>query len=127
MIPGLVGGESDRVYPDARTPRPLEILSHAASPAAATRPPAQSVYYTAGSGAGVFTAGTLRWGCALVDRCDRPLGRRPRFARGHREPAARVRRGPGGCGTRPGQRRPVRPAAGQRGLGQLRRTRTGRP
>ena len=28
----------------------------------------QSVYYTTSSGAGVFTAGTLRWGCALVDR-----------------------------------------------------------
>jgi hypothetical protein len=27
----------------------------------------------------VFNAGTLRWGCAIVDRCDRPLG--PRTAR----------------------------------------------
>ena len=27
-IPGLVGPESDRVYPDHRTPRPLQILSH---------------------------------------------------------------------------------------------------
>ncbi len=35
---------------------------------------AQSVYYTAPSGAGVFTAGTLRWDCALADRCERPLG-----------------------------------------------------
>jgi hypothetical protein len=34
------------------------------------------------SGAGVFTAGTLRWGCALVDLRDRPLGPRTRdFAR----------------------------------------------
>ena len=42
----------------------------------------QSVYYTAPSGAGVFNAGTLRWGCALVDLCDRPLGPRTRdFAR----------------------------------------------
>jgi hypothetical protein len=22
----------------------------------------------------VFNAGTLRWGCAMVDRCERPLG-----------------------------------------------------
>ena len=29
---------------------------------------------TARSGAGVFNAGTLRWGCAMVDRCERPLG-----------------------------------------------------
>jgi hypothetical protein len=32
------------------------------------------VYYTTRSGAGVFNAGTLRWGCAMVDRCERPLG-----------------------------------------------------
>ena len=43
---------------------------------------AQAVYYTTRSGAGVFSAGTLRWGCALVDSCDRPLGGRTRdFAR----------------------------------------------
>ena len=24
----------------------------------------------------MFTAGTLRWGCAMVDRCERPLGER---------------------------------------------------
>ncbi len=43
---------------------------------------AESVYYTAPSGAGVFNAGTLRWGCAMVDRCERPLGARTaRFVR----------------------------------------------
>lgn len=26
------------------------------------------------SGAGVFTAGTLRWGCALLDHCDHDTG-----------------------------------------------------
>jgi hypothetical protein len=26
----------------------------------------------------VFNAGTLRWGCALADRCDEPLGSRTR-------------------------------------------------
>ncbi|MGH8964211.1 MAG: hypothetical protein ACRDXB_02615, partial [Actinomycetes bacterium] len=30
---------------------------------------AQSVYYTTPSGAGVFTAGTLRWTCALRGSC----------------------------------------------------------
>ncbi|MET1058920.1 MAG: N,N-dimethylformamidase beta subunit family domain-containing protein [Nocardioides sp.] len=75
LIPGLVGPESDRVYPDRFTPRPLQILSHGTFDCRGVVTSTQSVYYSAKSGAGVFTAGTLRWGCALVDRCDRPLGR----------------------------------------------------
>jgi hypothetical protein len=73
-IPGLVGGESDRVYPDSAMPRPLQILSYASFSCRGDQTSTQSVYYTTPSGAGVFNAGTLRWGCALVDRCDRPLG-----------------------------------------------------
>jgi len=73
-IAGLVGGEADRVYPDRGMPRPLQVLSHAAYSCRGDATTTQSVYYTASSGAGVFTAGTLRWGCALVDLCDRPLG-----------------------------------------------------
>ena len=74
LIPGLVGPESDRVYPDGNTPRPLQILSHSTFDCRGVVTSTQSVYYTTRSGAGVFTAGTLRWGCALVDRCERPLG-----------------------------------------------------
>ena len=66
-IPGLVGGEADRVYPDRTTPRPLQVLSHTAYSCRGDATTSQSVYYTVPSGAGVFTAGTLRWGCALVD------------------------------------------------------------
>ena len=73
-VPGLVGPEADRVYPDRTLPRPLQILAHTPYSCPRATTTAQSVYYTAESGAGVFTAGTLRWGCALVDRCDRPLG-----------------------------------------------------
>lgn len=72
-VPGLVGPEADRVYPDARLPRPLEILSHSPYSCRGVSTSSQAVYYTAESGAGVFNAGTLRWGCALVNRCDRPL------------------------------------------------------
>ena len=76
---GLVGPEADRVYPNASTPRPMEVLSHSPySLPRRHRRRAQSVYYTTDSGAGVFNAGTLRWGCALVDRCERPLGDRTR-------------------------------------------------
>ena len=75
-IPGLVGPEADRVYPTGSLPRPLQILSHTPYSCGGVTTAAESVYYTADSGAGVFTAGTLRWGCSMVDRCDRPLGAR---------------------------------------------------
>ena len=74
VIPGLVGPESDRVYPDRNTPRPLQILSNSTFDCRGVVTSTQSVYYSAKSGAGVFTAGTLRWGCALIDRCEHPLG-----------------------------------------------------
>ena len=81
-IPGLVGGESDRVYPNGDSPRPLQLLSHTSFSCRGVTTTSQSVYYTTSSGAGVFSAGTLRWGCALVDLCDRTLGTRTRdFAR----------------------------------------------
>jgi hypothetical protein len=73
-VRGLVGPEADRVYPDARLPRPLQVLSHSPYSCRGVATSAQSVYYTTPSGAGVFNAGTLRWGCAMVDRCERPLG-----------------------------------------------------
>ena len=73
-VAGLVGPEADRVYPDGRLPRPLQVLSHSPYSCRGVTTSSQSVYYTARSGAGVFNAGTLRWGCSLVDRCDRPLG-----------------------------------------------------
>lgn len=81
-VHGLVGPEADRVYPDERLPRPLQVLSHSPYSCRGVTTTTQSVYYTAGSGAGVFAAGTLRWGCAMVDRCERPLGSATReFAR----------------------------------------------
>jgi hypothetical protein len=75
---GLVGPEADRVYLNDRTPRPMEVLSHTTYPCRGVTTSAQSVYYTTPSGAGVFNAGTLRWGCALVDRCEHALGARTR-------------------------------------------------
>ncbi|WP_210502616.1 N,N-dimethylformamidase beta subunit family domain-containing protein [Nocardioides xinjiangensis] len=74
-VHGLVGPEADRVYPDARLPRPLQVLAHSPYSCRGVTTSSQSVYYSMPSGAGVFTAGTLRWGCAMVDRCERPLGK----------------------------------------------------
>jgi hypothetical protein len=65
----LVGPEADRVYPIRSTPRPLQILSYAKYSCGGVGTSTQSTYYTGPSGAAVFTAGTLRWTCALVRRC----------------------------------------------------------
>ncbi|MDH2415940.1 N,N-dimethylformamidase beta subunit family domain-containing protein [Nocardioides sp. CER19] len=75
VVSGLVGGEADRVYPSRWTPRPLQILSNTSYSCRGVRTTSQAVYYTVPSGAGVFAAGTLRWGCALADHCDVPLRR----------------------------------------------------
>ncbi|NYE35077.1 hypothetical protein F4692_000181 [Nocardioides cavernae] len=77
-VHGLVGPEADRVYPDARLPRPLQVLAHSPYSCRGVTTTSQSVYYSTPSGAGVFSAGTLRWGCAMVDRCERPLGEETR-------------------------------------------------
>jgi hypothetical protein len=75
-IADLVGPEADRVYPDDRLPRPLQVLSDSPYSCGGVPTRAQSVYFTTDSGAAVFNAGTLRWVCALADRCERPLERR---------------------------------------------------
>lgn len=75
VVPDLVGGETDRVYPDDATPRPLQVLSHTEYRCRGVPTSSQAVYYTVPSGAGVFAAGTLRWGCALARVCDVPVGR----------------------------------------------------
>ena len=72
----LVGIEADRVYPVAGTPRPLEVLAHVSYSCRGVRTSAEATYYTTRSGAGVFNAGTLRWTCALADRCPSALTRR---------------------------------------------------
>lgn len=66
------------------------MLSHSPYSCRGVATSSQSVYYSAPSGAGVFNAGTLRWGCSLVDRCDRRLG--PATARFTRAVTATVLR-----------------------------------
>ncbi len=75
-VSGLIGPEADRVYPDGATPRPLQILSESTYDCRGVDTVAHSVYYSTTSGAGVFAAGTLRWGCALIDACERALGKK---------------------------------------------------
>ncbi|MBS2962196.1 hypothetical protein KGA66_04010 [Actinocrinis puniceicyclus] len=68
-FPGLVGPEYDRVVDIPTTPHPIEVLSHSPLTCDGHSGYQESAYYTTSSGAGVFDAGTMRWVCALGNRC----------------------------------------------------------
>ncbi|RCH69773.1 hypothetical protein DT019_07815 [Streptomyces sp. SDr-06] len=59
-FPGLVGTEYDRAN-GSGTPRPIEVISHSPLTCRGVHSYANSAYYTASSGAGVFNTGTMRW------------------------------------------------------------------
>lgn len=61
----LVGPEYDHAVGGPPPPHPLEVLTHSPVTCGGVRSYADSTYYTAPSGAGVFDAGTMRWVCAL--------------------------------------------------------------
>ena len=60
-FPGLVGIEYDRVNPGSRVERPIEVMSHSPLTCRGIHSYADSAYYTHVGGAGVFSAGTMRW------------------------------------------------------------------
>jgi hypothetical protein len=65
-LPQMVGNEADGVTLTLPTPRPMDVMFH--SPIGCGRSGfADTIYYSSGSGAGVFDAGTLEWECALAD------------------------------------------------------------
>jgi hypothetical protein len=72
-LPGLVGDEYDRVQPGAPRPGGVEVLLHSplhcggANVRGASF--ADTTYYTARSGAGVFNAATSSWVCQLSRGC----------------------------------------------------------
>lgn len=68
-LTGLVGNEYETVDLSVPTPRPIQVLFH--SPVTCQGRPdfADVTYYTAPSGAGVFSAGTQWWICALDSTC----------------------------------------------------------
>lgn len=109
---GLVGPEADRVYPDRWSPHPLRVLSSSSYSCLGSPTTSQSVYYTTRSGAGVFSTGTLRWGCALADACDVRLSKASEdFVRRVTDTVLRVfARGPAG------RRYPAHDDVGQFGL-----------
>jgi hypothetical protein len=70
QLPGLVGPETDRVYPVPGRPRPMTVVGYSRFLCGPGRSTAQTaVYWVAASGAGVFAVGTMRWACALREIC----------------------------------------------------------
>lgn len=66
----LMGPEVDHVSLGDPTPRPLEVLTH--SPFQCPQglaSAADTTYYSAPSGAGVFDSGTMLWVCAIYNGC----------------------------------------------------------
>ena len=72
-IKDMVGNEYDRVTPGAPTPENIQVLAH--SPVTCKGKPsfANSTWYSAPSGAGVFSAGTFGWSPLLDDACPNGL------------------------------------------------------
>jgi hypothetical protein len=73
-FPGLVGIEYDRVNPDSKVERPIQVLSHSPLSCRGVNSYSDSAYYTHASGAGVFNAGTMRWVGAFTPNAYREFG-----------------------------------------------------
>jgi hypothetical protein len=68
-LPNLVGDEYDRVRPGAPRPPGVEVLLHSPVRCRGRASFADTSWYTAHSGAGVFDAGTGSWVCQLARVC----------------------------------------------------------
>jgi hypothetical protein len=68
-LPGLVGDEYDRVQPGSPRPPWVQVLLHSPVHCRGRASFADTTWYTAGSGAGVFDAGTGSWVCQLERAC----------------------------------------------------------
>ena len=68
----LVGVEYDRVNPAYPVRRPIQVLSHSPLTCQGVASYGDSAYYTQPGGAGVFSAGTMRWVEAIYG--DQPHG-----------------------------------------------------
>jgi hypothetical protein len=68
-LPGLVGDEYDRVQAGQPRPPGVELLLHSPVRCRGRASFADTTWYTAPSGAGVFDAGTGSWVCQLDQAC----------------------------------------------------------
>ncbi|WP_157367909.1 N,N-dimethylformamidase beta subunit family domain-containing protein [Alloactinosynnema sp. L-07] len=68
-LPGLVGNEYANVDLRYPTPRPIQVLFRSPVTCRGKADFADATYYSTASGAGVFSAGTQYWICALSAQC----------------------------------------------------------
>ena len=69
-IPHMVGNEYDRVNPSAPTPTNISVLAHSPVNCRGMNSHADTTYYTAPSGAGVFDAATFGWSPRMITACE---------------------------------------------------------
>ena len=60
-IPGAIAGEYDRIWPDAPTPRTVQIVAHSPLRCRGRVRHADTTYYTTRKGAGVFNVSSTDW------------------------------------------------------------------
>jgi hypothetical protein len=96
VLPGLLGDRVDRAVTSAAgSPKPLQVLASARIPCAAksgTVVTQSAAYLVRPSGAGVFTAGTGRWACALTGRCPNRTGPAARLDRATERAVTKITR-----------------------------------
>ena len=68
-ITDMVGNEYDRVTPGVPTPSNIQVLAHSPVTCKGLKSHADSTWYSAPSGAGVFSAGTFGWSPLLDEQC----------------------------------------------------------
>ena len=68
-VPGMVGNEYDRVTAGVPTPENIQVLAHSPVNCKGLQSYADSTWYSAPSGAGVFSAGTFGWSPQLDIDC----------------------------------------------------------
>lgn len=68
-VPKMVGNEYDRVTQGVPTPANIQVLSHSPVTCKGKQSFANSTWYSAPSGAGVFTAGTFGWSPRMITPC----------------------------------------------------------
>ena len=65
----MVGNEYDRVNPSVITPGNIQVLAHSPVTCKGTKSFADTTWYSAPSGAGVFDAATFGWSPRLLEAC----------------------------------------------------------
>ena len=73
-IVGMVGNEYDRVTAGVPTPANIQVLAHSPVTCQGVKSYADSTWYSAPSGAGVFAAGTFGWTPRLDSDCPAGVG-----------------------------------------------------